>query len=236
VVRLHPYNRATSNNKTYVLCYCPISTPKKNKNPPKPSRVIWGNICTLYVIFPHVKNIRLYELKSWFLGISQTGVFNKKNFFRETRDGCDPCPGPFGGPRNRTSEASSGTAPARKPAPPKPAPSPVAAPARPNNNNNNNRGQGWYIKIVQQYNKSTCRGPRSGASLTTSEFTTTYNASVVLGWYVFQNRRNYFYFQSALGYPWRCKFLNAGVVTHDRRIGSRVETGCAIKMRTISVP
>ena len=24
---------------------------------------------------------------------------------RETKDGCDPCPGPFGGPRNRTAEA-----------------------------------------------------------------------------------------------------------------------------------
>ncbi len=28
--------------------------------------------------------------------------------FRETRDGCDGCPGPFGGPRNRTAEAAGG--------------------------------------------------------------------------------------------------------------------------------
>ena len=54
------------------------------------------------------------------------------SFFRETRDGCDPCPGPFGGPRNRTVEASSGTAPARKPAAPKPAPQQAAAPAQGN--------------------------------------------------------------------------------------------------------
>merc|ERR1711872_459121 len=27
---------------------------------------------------------------------------------RETKDGCDPCPGPFGGPRNRTAEAGGG--------------------------------------------------------------------------------------------------------------------------------
>eukprot|EP00088_Acartia_fossae_P011443 TRINITY_DN15814_c0_g1_i1.p1 TRINITY_DN15814_c0_g1~~TRINITY_DN15814_c0_g1_i1.p1 ORF type:complete len:326 (-),score=91.85 TRINITY_DN15814_c0_g1_i1:33-1010(-) len=27
---------------------------------------------------------------------------------RETQDGCDPCPGPFGGPRNRTAEAGGG--------------------------------------------------------------------------------------------------------------------------------
>ena len=27
---------------------------------------------------------------------------------RETKDGCDPCPGPFGGPRNRTVEAGAG--------------------------------------------------------------------------------------------------------------------------------
>merc|ERR1711872_398406 len=26
---------------------------------------------------------------------------------RETKDGCDPCPGPFGGPRNRTAEAGA---------------------------------------------------------------------------------------------------------------------------------
>ncbi len=32
---------------------------------------------------------------------------------RETRDGCNPCPGPFGGPRNRTSEGASGSAPAK---------------------------------------------------------------------------------------------------------------------------
>jgi len=30
---------------------------------------------------------------------------------REVQDGCDPCPGPFGGPRNRTAEAILGTGP-----------------------------------------------------------------------------------------------------------------------------
>lgn len=33
---------------------------------------------------------------------------------RETRDGCDGCPGPFGGPRNRTAEAAGGGGNGRK--------------------------------------------------------------------------------------------------------------------------
>jgi hypothetical protein len=33
-------------------------------------------------------------------------------------------------------------------------------------------------------------------------------------------RRKYLCFQNALGYSSSCKFCNAGVVTHDRRIGS----------------
>lgn len=44
---------------------------------------------------------------------------------RETRDGCDPCPGPFGGARNRTLE--SGNQPSQ----------PAGRPNRRNNNNNN---------------------------------------------------------------------------------------------------
>jgi len=53
---------------------------------------------------------------------------------RDTRDGCDGCPGPFGGSRNRTQEASSGSAAASRPK--KTGPSQPARPAkRPNSRN-----------------------------------------------------------------------------------------------------
>ena len=53
---------------------------------------------------------------------------------RETKDGCDPCPGPFGGPRNRTAErlGGGGGFGAAQPS------APAALPARRNQQNNNN--------------------------------------------------------------------------------------------------
>lgn len=72
---------------------------------------------------------------------------------RDTRDGCDGCPGPFGKSRNRTAEASSGSAPASRK---KTGPSQPARPAaRPNSRNqarpaarpaNNRRNQGQKRK------------------------------------------------------------------------------------------
>jgi hypothetical protein len=46
-----------------------------------------------------------------------------------------------------------------------------------------------------------------GANPTIFKFTTMYNASVVVGYSVFQSRIKYFCFRNALGYPWRCKNL-----------------------------
>jgi hypothetical protein len=48
-----------------------------------------------------------------------------------------------------------------------------------------------------------------------------YNASVVVGYSVFQIRIKYFCFQNTLGYPWRCKNLQRWRCDHDRMIGSR---------------
>jgi hypothetical protein len=51
-----------------------------------------------------------------------------------------------------------------------------------------------------------------------------YNASDVVSLCVFQRSRKLFCFQNALGYSRRFKFFySAGVVTHDRRIGSWVD-------------
>jgi hypothetical protein len=53
----------------------------------------------------------------------------------------------------------------------------------------------------------------SGANPSTLDSTTTtpdvYNARCVLGESIFRSRRNYFCFQNALGYSWRCNFLKA---------------------------
>jgi hypothetical protein len=47
-----------------------------------------------------------------------------------------------------------------------------------------------------------------------------YHTSVVISKYVFRLKKKIFCFQNALGYWWHCNFYSAGVVTHDRRIGS----------------
>jgi hypothetical protein len=47
----------------------------------------------------------------------------------------------------------------------------------------------------------------SGANPTTSEFTTTYNASVVIGKSVSHIKRKYFCFQNTQGYSWRWEIL-----------------------------
>jgi hypothetical protein len=61
-----------------------------------------------------------------------------------------------------------------------------------------------YFSPNKQNDKSQAT---AGANPTTSIFTPMYNASVVVGKSVFQSRSKYFFFQNALGYLWRCKFL-----------------------------
>jgi hypothetical protein len=64
------------------------------------------------------------------------------------------------------------------------------------------------------------RSLTSGANLTTSEFTSTYNASVVLGYDIISKKMKIFLSSKRTRLPLVAFkfFYNAGIVTNDRRI------------------
>ena len=69
-------------------------------------------------------------------------TFRKKKcsiLCRETRDGCKDCPGPFGGPRNRTAEALGGGSNGGSKRPQQGQKRPTGQAARPKRPQNNNR-------------------------------------------------------------------------------------------------
>jgi hypothetical protein len=63
----------------------------------------------------------------------------------------------------------------------------------------------------------------------TFEFTTRYNASVVVGLSVFTSAKKILILKTRLGIICAVSFYNAGVVTLGRRIGSRIDHLCGIR-------
>jgi hypothetical protein len=61
-----------------------------------------------------------------------------------------------------------------------------------------------------------------GANPTTFEFTTTHNASIVVGYSVSTSEKNNYILKTRFASGCVVNFYNAGVVTRDRRIGSRL--------------